>query len=136
MDADAGGDEREIEALIHPGEDGKFWAEVVGLPGCYAQGDNYSKILANLRDAHALCSAAASGTPPPVPISLAEGATAADLSAALAAHGWGPSSESSASHTLLVHPASGAHLCVPLDPGAALNSGFRQALAKFLGAGE
>ncbi len=59
--------EHEIEALIHPGADGKFWAEVVGLAGCYTQGDNYSKVLARLRDAHQLCSSSSTPPPPPHP---------------------------------------------------------------------
>ena len=133
MSDESAGDQ-EIEALIHPGDDGKFWAEVVGLRGCYAQGDNYSKILARLRDAHELCSRApASPTPPISVISLAAGSTVADLQAALGAEGWQASADESPLHRLLQHRASGAQLSLPSDPQELLNSGFRQAVEKFLG---
>jgi predicted RNase H-like HicB family nuclease len=131
--ADAGA---EVEALIHPGDDGRFWAEVVGLPGCYAQGDNYSTIMANLRDAHELCisaPASASATPPPAAIQLGEVATVAELCAALSAEGWERTATASATHTLLGHAASGTILCVPIDPQQVLNSGFLQAVASYLG---
>ena len=123
----------EVEALIHPGDDGKFWAEIVGLPGCYAQGDNYSKIMANLRDAHELCSAApTSAAPASTPVPLEEGATAADLSAALATAGWAATGQPSEIHTLLHQATSGAILSIPVSPSEPLNSGYRAAVSKYL----
>ena len=122
----------EVEALIHPSADGKFWAEVVGLHGCYAQGENYSQIMTNLRDAHELCSASPSPAPPPVTLELGEGATASDLVAELAANGWNESAGSSSIHQLVVHPESGARLCVPASSGEALSSGYRAAVTKYL----
>lgn len=130
---DNSGEAPEIEALIHPGDDGKFWAEVVGVPGCYTQGDNYSKILARLRDAHELCSNSPSQAgDPSTPISLDDGATVADLNAALDAAGWSRTTVASETHTILQHAVSGARLCVPRDESELLNSGFRQAIAKYL----
>ena len=123
----------EVEALIHPSDDGKFWAEVGGLPGCYAQGDNYSKIIANLRDAHELCSASPSpATPTATALALPEGATVADLISTLTPEGWAATGEASAVHQLLQHGDSGAKLCVPLDSDAVLNAGFRKAVTSYL----
>jgi len=127
----------EIEALIHPGDDGKFWAEVVGLPGCYAQGDIYSKILTALRDAHELCSAAGTPTnaiPHTTAIVIDEGSTVSDLTGQLIAAGWSATGASSELHALYSHPSSGVNLCLPSDPAQMLNSGFRKAVTDFLGA--
>ena len=122
----------EVEALIHPSDDGNFWAEVVGLNGCYAQGENYSKIMAHLRDAHELCSCAPGlPAPPAAGVALEDGATVADLIAVLAAHGWAESGESSEANQLLAHAESGARLCVPSGSGEVLNSGFRAAVQKY-----
>jgi predicted RNase H-like HicB family nuclease len=40
-----------IQAVIHPAEEGGYWAEVPGLPGCITEGDSMEEILANLKDA-------------------------------------------------------------------------------------
>ncbi|MFT5104825.1 MAG: putative RNase H-like HicB family nuclease [Verrucomicrobiales bacterium] len=123
----------EVEALLHPSDDEKFWAEIVGLNGCYAQGDNYSQIMANLRDAHELCSTVPNlPPPPPTEIALGDETTVASLITVLAPHGWSESGESSASNQLLAHTGSGARLCVPLDSGETLNSGFRAAVTTYL----
>ena len=42
-----------IKAIIHPAEEGGYWAEVPALPGCIIEGDRYqetstSKLLPNL----------------------------------------------------------------------------------------
>ena len=125
---------QESEALIHPGDDGKFWAEVVGLAGCFTQGDNYSQIMARLRDAHELCSRspAPAGGAPATPVALSERAKAGDLTAALVAGGWTASAEPSEFHALWEHSASGGKLCVPKDVGEALNSGYRAAVSAYL----
>jgi predicted RNase H-like HicB family nuclease len=40
-----------IKAIIHPAEEGGFWAEVPALPGCVTQGETREEIAANLREA-------------------------------------------------------------------------------------
>ena len=40
-----------IRAIIHPDEEGGFWAEVPALKGCYSEGDSYEETLANIREA-------------------------------------------------------------------------------------
>ncbi len=40
-----------IKAIIHPAEEGGYWAEVPALPGCITEGKTMEKILINLKDA-------------------------------------------------------------------------------------
>ncbi|MBW4673564.1 MAG: type II toxin-antitoxin system HicB family antitoxin [Desmonostoc geniculatum HA4340-LM1] len=40
-----------IRAIIHPAEEGGFWAEVPALPGCVTEGDTMEEVMANLKDA-------------------------------------------------------------------------------------
>jgi len=40
-----------IKAIIHPAEEGGYWAEVPALPGCITEGDNLEEITENLKDA-------------------------------------------------------------------------------------
>ena len=40
-----------IRAIIHPAEEGGYWAEVPALPGCITEGDTMEEIIANLKDA-------------------------------------------------------------------------------------
>ena len=40
-----------IKAIIHPAEEGGYWAEVPALPGCITEGDLMEELLANLKDA-------------------------------------------------------------------------------------
>ncbi len=40
-----------LKAIIHPAEEGGFWAEVPALPGCVSEGDNLDETLANIREA-------------------------------------------------------------------------------------
>ncbi|BCL37912.1 type II toxin-antitoxin system HicB family antitoxin [Nostoc sp. MS1] len=40
-----------IKAIIHPGEEGGYWAEVPALPGCITEGETIEEVLANLKDA-------------------------------------------------------------------------------------
>jgi predicted RNase H-like HicB family nuclease len=40
-----------IKAVIHPAEEGGYWAEVPGLPGCITEGNSMEEILDNLKDA-------------------------------------------------------------------------------------
>ena len=137
--ADQADPEHEIEALIHPGDDGKFWAEVVGLAGCYTQGDNYSKVLARLRDAHQLCSTTTtspSAPPDPDGLSLEDASSMGDLMAVLTANGWSAQPGASEIHSLFEQAGTGALLCVPNESGELLNSGFRLAINAYLGVRE
>lgn len=38
-------------ALVHPEQEGGYWAEVPDLPGCFTQGDTLDEIYHNLADA-------------------------------------------------------------------------------------
>ena len=40
-----------IKAIVHPAEDGGFWAEMPALPGCVTQGETVEDIRLNLREA-------------------------------------------------------------------------------------
>ncbi|QKQ72538.1 type II toxin-antitoxin system HicB family antitoxin [Nostoc sp. TCL240-02] len=40
-----------IRAIIHPAEEGGYWAEVPALPGCITEGDTKEEVMANLKDA-------------------------------------------------------------------------------------
>ena len=40
-----------IKAIIHPAEEGGFWAEVPALPGCITEGDDMDEVINNLQDA-------------------------------------------------------------------------------------
>ncbi|AVH72843.1 MULTISPECIES: type II toxin-antitoxin system HicB family antitoxin [Nostoc] len=40
-----------IRAIIHPAEEGGYWAEVPALPGCITEGDTIEEVMANLKDA-------------------------------------------------------------------------------------
>jgi predicted RNase H-like HicB family nuclease len=40
-----------IKAVIHPAEEGGYWAEVPALPGCITEGDTMEEVMANLKDA-------------------------------------------------------------------------------------
>ena len=48
----------EYTVLIHPAEEGGYWAEVPALPGCFTQGETIDETLENARDAiecHLVC---------------------------------------------------------------------------------
>ena len=40
-----------IRAIIHPAEEGGYWAEVPALSGCITEGDTMEEVVANLKDA-------------------------------------------------------------------------------------
>jgi len=40
-----------IKVIIHPAEEGGYWAEVPALPGCITEGDNLEEVTENLKDA-------------------------------------------------------------------------------------
>ena len=40
-----------IKAIVHPAEEGGFWAEVPVLPGCFTQGESLEEVHENLKEA-------------------------------------------------------------------------------------
>lgn len=40
-----------LQILVHPAEEGGYWAEIPALPGCVSQGDTWEETLANIREA-------------------------------------------------------------------------------------
>jgi predicted RNase H-like HicB family nuclease len=40
-----------FKVLIHPAEEGGFWAEVPALPGCYTQGETEEQVLDRVKEA-------------------------------------------------------------------------------------
>ena len=40
--------------IVHPAEEGGYWAEVPDLPGCYTEADTLDELNANIREAIAL----------------------------------------------------------------------------------
>lgn len=40
-----------VKAIVHPAEEGGFWAEVPAMPGCVTQGESIEEIRDNLREA-------------------------------------------------------------------------------------
>ena len=40
-----------IRAIIHPAEEGGFWAEVPAIPGCATQGETKEELMRNLHEA-------------------------------------------------------------------------------------
>ncbi|HEV3417988.1 MAG TPA: type II toxin-antitoxin system HicB family antitoxin [Pirellulales bacterium] len=40
-----------LRVVLHPAEEGGFWAEIPALPGCISEGDSYNEALENIREA-------------------------------------------------------------------------------------
>ena len=40
-----------IKVVVHEAEEGGFWAEVPGIPGCATQGETFEELLQNLYEA-------------------------------------------------------------------------------------
>ena len=40
-----------VKVVIHPADEGGFWAEVPALPGCVSEGETLDEVLANIREA-------------------------------------------------------------------------------------
>ncbi|NJM48954.1 MAG: type II toxin-antitoxin system HicB family antitoxin [Alkalinema sp. RU_4_3] len=40
-----------VKAIVHPAEEGGFWAEVPAMPGCITEGDSIEEVMENLKDA-------------------------------------------------------------------------------------
>lgn len=37
--------------ILHPAEEGGYWAEVPALPGCFSQGETVEETLRNIKEA-------------------------------------------------------------------------------------
>lgn len=44
-----------LKVIIHPAEEGGFWAEVPAIQGCATQGDTIEELLKNLYEAVEAC---------------------------------------------------------------------------------
>ena len=51
-------DMNSFKVVIHNAEEGGYWAEVAGLPGCVSVGDTLEEVKANILDAFEGCLAA------------------------------------------------------------------------------
>lgn len=40
-----------FKVVIHKADEGGFWAEVPGFPGCVSEGESLEEVRANIRDA-------------------------------------------------------------------------------------
>ncbi len=40
-----------LKVIVHDAEEGGYWAEVPGIPGCATQGDTFEELLQNLYEA-------------------------------------------------------------------------------------
>jgi predicted RNase H-like HicB family nuclease len=40
-----------LKVIVHPAEEGGFWAEVPAIPGCATQGETFEELLQNLYEA-------------------------------------------------------------------------------------
>jgi predicted RNase H-like HicB family nuclease len=44
-----------LKVIMHPAEEGGFWAEVPAIPGCATEGDTFEELLKNLYEAIEAC---------------------------------------------------------------------------------
>ncbi len=44
-----------IKVVIHRAEEGGYWAEVPGIPGCATQGETFEELLTNIYEAVEAC---------------------------------------------------------------------------------
>ena len=40
-----------VKVVVHEAEEGGYWAEVPGIPGCATQGESFPELLKNLYEA-------------------------------------------------------------------------------------
>ena len=40
-----------FQVIIHDAEEGGYWAEVTGMPGCYSQGETIAEVKTNIHEA-------------------------------------------------------------------------------------
>ena len=41
----------EYTVIMHPAEEGGYWAEIPALPGCYSQGETLEEVIKNVKEA-------------------------------------------------------------------------------------
>jgi predicted RNase H-like HicB family nuclease len=56
-----------IQVIVHPAEEGGFWAEVPAIPGCASEGETMDELLRNVREAIEGCLSVRADTPAPAP---------------------------------------------------------------------
>lgn len=45
------GKQMPYQVIIHDAEEGGYWAEVAGMPGCYSEGETLAEAKANIQEA-------------------------------------------------------------------------------------
>ncbi len=40
-----------IKIVVHTAEEGGYWGEVPGLPGCFSQGESLDELFSNMQEA-------------------------------------------------------------------------------------
>jgi predicted RNase H-like HicB family nuclease len=56
-----------LKVILHPAEEGGYWAEVPAIPGCATQGETFEDLLANLYEAVEGCLSVSFETIPMTP---------------------------------------------------------------------
>ncbi|HEV2146850.1 MAG TPA: type II toxin-antitoxin system HicB family antitoxin [Longimicrobiaceae bacterium] len=44
-----------LRVVVHEADEGGYWAEVPGIPGCATQGETFEELLSNLYEAVEAC---------------------------------------------------------------------------------
>ena len=44
-----------LKVIVHPAEEGGYWAEVPAIPGCATQGENMEELMENVQEAIEAC---------------------------------------------------------------------------------
>jgi len=44
-----------LKVIVHPAEEGGYWAEVPAIPGCVTQGESFEELLSHLYEAIEAC---------------------------------------------------------------------------------
>ncbi|MDO8753247.1 MAG: type II toxin-antitoxin system HicB family antitoxin [Anaerolineales bacterium] len=44
-----------LKVIVHPAEEGGYWAEVPAIPGCATQGENMKELMENVQEAIEAC---------------------------------------------------------------------------------
>ena len=44
-----------LKVVVHPAEEGGFWAEVPSIPGCFTQGETWEELIPNIYEAIEAC---------------------------------------------------------------------------------
>ena len=44
-----------LKVIVHPSEEGGYWAEVPAIPGCATQGENMEELMENVQEAIEAC---------------------------------------------------------------------------------